>query len=387
MVPNGGTVTDDRAAAAEPHHAYRYAPFLEHYRRLATCTNFSRKVYEHLDAARQSIATSGAQLGTALFTYQIKVPVSVPRQQSAMIPFVSGGISAEPVAIYNPQVQADHPLSGARLTNTTGLHLMGGPLTVFDEGAGDSGTGYVGDALMDDTEPGQTRLISYALDLAVDAHAEPGKGSGTVIAVTIAQGVLHVTRREEESTVYTLKNNGVKAETVVIEHPYRGDDWKLLEPAKAVEKTANVLRFDVPVAAKVSQKFTVKEEHPDYETYALLDTDQDTLLAYIRNGEASAEVKASLQEVIARRRAVAETQAKLSSLNARIDAISEGQTRIRDNMKTLDHTSALYKRYVGELDAQETNLESLQAQKDALNTELAQRQNALDDYVAHLSVE
>ena len=56
-------------------------------------------------------------------------------------------------------------------------------------------------------------------------------------------------------------------------------------------------------------------------------------------------------------------------------------------MKALDHASALYKRYVGELDAQETKLESLQAQKDALETELAQRQASLNDYVAHLSVE
>ena len=147
---------------------------------------------------------------------------------------------------------------------------------------------------------------------------------------------------------------------MVIEHPYRGDDWKLLEPAKATEKTASLLRFDVPVAAKASQKFMVREEHPDYETDALLDTDQDTLLAYIRSGEASAAVKAALQEVIARRRAVAETEAKISDVNARIQAISQGQTRIRDNMKALDHASALYKRYVGELDAQETKLEALQ---------------------------
>ena len=123
--------------------------------------------------------------------------MSVPRQQSAMIPFVSGGIQAEPVAIYNPEVQADHPLSGARLKNTTGLHLMGGPLTVFDEGG--NGNGYVGDALMDDTEPGQSRLISYALDLAIDAHAEPGEGSGALVAMTIAQGVLRVTRKEQDS--------------------------------------------------------------------------------------------------------------------------------------------------------------------------------------------
>ena len=352
---------------------------------MAQAANSTHGAFDMAAAARQSIASSGAQLGTALFSYQIKIPVSVPREQSAMIPFVSGGIQADPVAIFNPQVQADHPLSGARLKNTTGLHLMGGPLTVFDEGG--NGNGYVGDALMDDTEPGQTRLISYALDLAVDAHSEPGAGSGTLVALTIVQGILHITRREQESTVYTLKNNGLKAETVVIEHPDRGDDWKLLEPAQATERTASLLRFDVPVAAKASRKFTVREEHPDDETYGLLDTGEDTLLVYIRSGEASAAVRAALQEVIARRRAVAETQAKINGVDARIQALSQGQTRIRDNMKALDHASALYKRYVGELDAQETRLGALQSEKDALGMELAQRQANLNDYVAHLSVE
>ncbi|MBV9852542.1 MAG: hypothetical protein JO250_22990 [Armatimonadetes bacterium] len=336
-------------------------------------------------AAKQSLAASGATLGTALFTYQIKVPVSVPRQQSAMIPFVSGGISAQPVAIFNPQVQADHPLSGARLKNTTGLHLMGGPLTVFDEGG--NGTGYVGDALMDDTEPGQTRLISYALDLAVDAHSEEGAGSGTVVSLVITQSTLQITRKEQQSTIYTLKNNGDRAQTVVIEHPYQGDDWKLLEPKAATERTAAVLRFDVPLAAKASQKFVVREEHPDVESIALLNTDPGPLLVYIRSGQASAAVKAALQEVLARRRAVAETQARIADLDARVQALAQGQARIRENMKALDHTSALYRRYVGELDAQETKLGSLQAEKDTLQAELAQKQAALNEYVAHLSVE
>ena len=90
---------------------------------------------------------------------------------------------------------------------------------------------------------------------------------------------------------------------------------------------------------------------------------------------------------MARRLAVAQTQEKVNDLATSIQAISDGQVRIRDNMKALDHTSALYKRYVSELDAQETKLESLQAQRDALNTELAQKQASLNDYVAHLSVE
>jgi hypothetical protein len=111
---------------------------------------------------------SGAKLGTSLFAYNIKVPVTVPRQQSAMIPFIGSEIEAEPVSIYNYFVQADHPLTGARIKNTTGMHLMGGPVTVFDDSAS-NGNGYVGDALIDDTEADQTKLISFAVDLAVDA--------------------------------------------------------------------------------------------------------------------------------------------------------------------------------------------------------------------------
>ena len=81
---------------------------------------------------RQHVAATGASLGAALFAYHIDVPVSVPRQQSAMIPFVAAEVEAERVSVYNSRVQADHPLTGIRLKNTTDLHLMGGPLTVFD---------------------------------------------------------------------------------------------------------------------------------------------------------------------------------------------------------------------------------------------------------------
>ena len=79
--------------------------------------------------------TSGAELGTALFTYKIAAPLSIGRQKSAMIPFCPAPFRRRPSPSSIPIVQADHPLLGARLKNTSGLHLMGGPLTVFDEGA------------------------------------------------------------------------------------------------------------------------------------------------------------------------------------------------------------------------------------------------------------
>ena len=82
---------------------------------------------------QQSVATSGAELGAALFAYHIDVPVSIPRQQSAMIPFTASEVAGRArLRLQRSACRSDHPLSGVRLKNTTALHLMGGPLTVFD---------------------------------------------------------------------------------------------------------------------------------------------------------------------------------------------------------------------------------------------------------------
>lgn len=332
----------------------------------------------------QGVATQGEQLGTALFQYDIKVPVTVPRAQSAMIPFVAAPIQAEPVAIYNQGVDPSHPLSGARIKNTTGLHLMGGPLTVFDQSG--QAAGYVGDALIDDTEPNQTRLISYALDLGVDADAEPGPGSGHVGTLTISRGVLHLAEAQQSEMDYTFKNNTAKAQTIVVEHPYQGAGWKLLEPAQAAERTDTVYRFDLPVAAGESKTLKVREEHLDYEDYALLDTDLNTLVVYSREGQVSDAVKQALSQVIADRRRIADTEAKIDQIKGQLSAISEGQDRIRQNMKALDHSSALYKRYVSELNDQETRIDNLQSQEDTLQNQLSQQRQELSDYVAHLNV-
>ena len=95
-------------------------------------------------------ANPSAQAGDVgeLFQYEIDTPVTLARQKSAMLPIVNESVKGEKVSIYNQAVQAKHPLNGLRLVNSTDLHLMQGPITVFDGGA------YAGDAKIDDLQPG-----------------------------------------------------------------------------------------------------------------------------------------------------------------------------------------------------------------------------------------
>jgi hypothetical protein len=111
-------------------------------------------------AMRESVIemAQGQERG-ALFDYRIQQPVTILRQQSALVPVVNRTVEAQAVSLYNPANHPRHPFFGVKLTNTTDLTLMEGPVTVYLDGA------YGGDAQLETLEPKGERILTYALDL------------------------------------------------------------------------------------------------------------------------------------------------------------------------------------------------------------------------------
>src|SRR5262249_16224356 len=91
-------------------------------------------------------AASASELGD-FFRYAVDRPVNLPRQKSALLPIVHKDVEGSRVSIYNEQAQAKFPLLGLKFKNTSGLHLMQGPITVFE------GSNYAGDARILDLQP------------------------------------------------------------------------------------------------------------------------------------------------------------------------------------------------------------------------------------------
>src|SRR5262249_56915766 len=112
-------------------------------------------------------SATAAQLGDQ-FQYVIDHPVTLARQKSAMLPIVGKDVEGQRVSIYNPGVQARHPLLGLRLKNTSGLHLNQGPVTVFE------GSTYAGDTRVLDVQPNEERLVACASDLGRECESHNG---------------------------------------------------------------------------------------------------------------------------------------------------------------------------------------------------------------------
>ncbi|MEO8341818.1 MAG: hypothetical protein ABI604_19305, partial [Nitrospirota bacterium] len=67
-----------------------------------------------------------------LFEYRIDQPVTLAKHTSALLPIIGQTFQGQKVSLYNQRVNAKHPLNGYRLKNTSALHLMQGPITLFD---------------------------------------------------------------------------------------------------------------------------------------------------------------------------------------------------------------------------------------------------------------
>jgi hypothetical protein len=342
----------------------------------------SRQNREELQSINATASVSSVASATKLgelFQYTVG-SVSLPRQRSAMIPIITDPVQVEPLSIYNQAVLAGHPLNGARVKNTTGKHLLAGPVTVLQGGR------YAGDASLDNVPPTQQRLLSFGVDLDVTMDATKNRQDSTIISGQILKGVLRLQRRQLLTQEYRAENKGEKDKGLLIEHPLHAG-WKLVDTDKPVETTEALYRFQGKIAAGKATKLTVKEEQVQHQDFAILPTDLGQIQFYSRTGEIPQKVRDALAKAAELKSALVDTQRQIDERGAQTQQITQEQQRIRDNMKAVAQNTEYYNRLVGKLNDQESKIEGLQKEQLDLRSKFDKQRTDLETYLQNLNVE
>ena len=337
-----------------------------------------RSMSESLSASAPSVAEA-EEIGE-LFQYVIDTPVTLPRQRSAMLPIVNGPVSAEKVSIYNRAVHSKYPLNGLRLQNSSGVHLMQGPITVFDGGA------YAGDAQIEDLPPGGERLVSYAVDLKMEVVPTGKSHPQQLTSVKLSKGVMHTEHKYRRETKYEVKNSANEPRALLIESPVDGD-WKLVAPEEPDEKSRSHYRFALDVDAGDTAELLVKEELVASQQVALSNLDDATIRILLNAPEVSEEVKEALREVSQRNDEINQLVTQREQQSERLAGIDKAQERIRRNMQQLDRDTDLYQRYVKELTDQEDEIREILAEMKSLLDKENQLREQLTQFLMSLEIE
>jgi hypothetical protein len=330
--------------------------------------------------ARVEAAAQGRELGD-LFEYRLKEPVTIRKNQSALVPIINAQVEAERVSVWNAST-GQRPRSAVWLTNATPYTLDGGAFSVLEEAT------FTGEGLMDPVKPGEKRLLSYASDLAVLVDAKQDAADPErVTSLRIARGVVIMQRELHEKRTYTVRNEDREARTVVIEHPNRAG-WKLTSAAKPDETAPNVYRFRVQAAPKVTVSLTIEEVRVMDSSYQVTAFTDDQLAMLGRQRTLTPEVEQALRGIIAKKGEVAAIESELAARTRETEQIFKDQERLRENLKALGtrtEEKALVSRYARQLDEQETRLDVLKREIAEREAKRVRLQTELDALVQGLS--
>ena len=334
------------------------------------------------DAMASVDAAAGSDLGE-LFEYKLKQPVTIRRNQSAMVPVVQADVAIERVSLWNAGRGVAQPLRAIWLTNDTGLTLDGGAVTLVEGGA------FAGEGLVDAIRPGEKRFVSYAVDLGARVTAVPQESGRRVSRVRIASSVMTQSVEERASMLYTVRNDDTTPRDVVIEHPARAG-WALTGGIKPAESSPTAHRFRITVAPKSTATLTVAEMHPIDSRVSVSNISDDQIALILRGRNVAAGLEPQLRAVAAKSREVAEVQRGIYNRQGEVRRINEDQGRVRENLKALkgsDAEKALAERYSRQLSTQEDRLEVLRREIEAAEADRAAKQQELSRLVAALSLD
>lgn len=327
------------------------------------------------------------QLGE-LFEYQIAHPVSIQRNQSALVPIVQKEFAGRSVLFYQKAARANNPLRAVEFKNTTSLTLEGGPVTVFHHGS------YAGEAMLDTTLADEMKLVSYAVELGVRVTDSIKSTKGTVSSLIISKGVARIQEQSVTRTVYTVQSKLPQEETLFIEHPRQRLDATLRYPAAVAETTASNYRLRFTLPPQQVSEFLVEEVAVETDSIQLVNlglgnSEENRLLHIIQQDLLPAAAREQLRHVIQVREQLRVWEKASTNISMQMALINEQQKRIRDNLQVLADRSSekeLRDRYVRSLVEQEDEFARIQKEQKELEIKVKEGKEQLNEELKKLSV-
>jgi len=333
------------------------------------------------EAVERSVAvkTLTKEVGD-LFEYRVDHPVTVHRNQSALVPILHRPFEGRRVLLYNRATREKNPMACIELTNTTGLTLEGGPVTVTD------GDTYVGEAMLDTMKPDDKRFVPYAVELGCTVSVDDTSEQGPVRKVVVTRGVLSAEFYTFRRTRYTVHNKAKQARTLYVEHPRTG--WQLQEGQEPAETTDNFWRFKRELAAGASEELFVTEYSGGQRNWFFSGTTTDEVLFLLESGFIDERVAEAAREIISLRERGAQLGEEEKRLNAEREQLFKDQERIRANVDSLKSGASqreLAERFVTKLNEQEDRLEAIARELERVVLEKKAAQKAVIDKVNALA--
>ena len=196
-------------------------------------------VYRASDASLK--ATSPPTPSTTSSSTPSTQPVTIHKNESAMVPILQQELPAEHVTLWSRN--HPRPLRAVWLENKSKLTLDSGSFSIFESGE------FAGEGLLDPIHPGERRLLSMRPIRPPESKFPTSREDARSITCRSARASLWSITRTSHRRPTLPHNSGDEERIVLLEHPRHTNGWTLDEGVKADDTTPDLYRFRIPCQA------------------------------------------------------------------------------------------------------------------------------------------
>jgi len=329
--------------------------------------------------AQSTPAAASAKEAGEFFQYEVTAPVSVKRGESALVPIIGSEIKYERELLYNRAKLPDHPVVALRFSNTTGLTLERGPVTVVEN------WDYKGEAVIPFTKDGNSVYVPFAVELGVRITERQHRDTQTT-GLNIKDAMMVFEQYETSRMTYVIENTTTKPVSILIEAPIN-TNWTLYDTPEPDIETATERRWKVSLPARAKTEFVTQQRMRTYRRENVQNIDYRSLQEFVAKGWLDDAIRGELGRMLDETNAIQQANARVHALEVEAGKLHTQQEQLRANLNTLQPTgqeAALRNRMLGQLESSQDRLEAIGTEINNLNQMIADSEQKISEIVAGL---
>lgn len=301
-------------------------------------------------------------------SYTFAKRVSVGNGRSLSVPLIEQAMTAQRIALWQPQTHAYSPLVSIEITNAGAAGLPAGAVTIYEPNG--EGLDFVGDAQFAALPAGDKRYLSFAIDQKMTIEQSVNHKTD-IKRYAISGSQLVAEQVQQQIYRFALKSKYPDARAVVLEVPQLAQPWRLVAGAYQLLGTSNG-RYRLQVDTKKDSVGTAEivQENATDARQNLINLSVPQLQTLSQHASMSLADKAVLDQIVKLHSIRNEWTKQKNTADQKLDSEQRNQNRLRENLKSVPESSQLQARYLRELEASENDYAKLGAeQKNAMQNE------------------
>ncbi len=323
--------------------------------------------------------------GSDYYVFAINSQITIPSKEKSLIPLINEKIKAKKLLYHKNLIANPSPYQAIELTNNTDFPFENGPIMVFSDSYP------VGQSLLEKTDVGQTRIITYALEdrVRIQYQFETTNFSEFRYSIFPERRLLIQRRFKYQKLIIRIINFLTNSTSLIVDY-YPEDDIDLISetvPKEVkIDKKEKYFRLILEPKQQTVKKYSLQFKK-DLITDVSFDSLDKSFILKIPVSDMTDKVKENLLNFIEYQEKARQISLDLDETLTKMKSILTDEDRLQKNIMSLSNRKEderTRNNFILKLEELFDEYLKLQEEENKLNAIIKSNQEKIDDLISNL---